>query len=465
MAGRAMRRLLATGLALALLWWSADARAQLGELVDPHRLRVCADPGNLPYSNQAEEGFENKIAELLAGKLGRELTYTWYPQTVGFVRNTLGAGLCDLVIGVTTTSELLQNSNPYYRSSYVLLQRAAAETKAASLHDPALKELKLGAVARTPPVTLLAQQGLLGKLKPYQLVVDTRFQSPGRQMVEDVANGVIDVGVLWGPIAGYWAQQQEVPLEIAPLLGEAQGARLDFRISMGMRRGEPEWKRQINELLAASEAEIQAILQDYGAPLLDEQGRPIPAPEAKKQGALETVPEPAGYRMADYRAPVPATLAGARVVSTAELQALLAGERAPVLIDVLPQPREPQGRPAGSVWRLPPRDNLPGSVWLPNVGFGELSAEFEGYFRDNLARLTAQHPARPLAFYCQADCWMSWNAARRALAYGYDDVIWYPEGTDGWRAAGLPLQPAAPVPMPDFLPAPASAATRDAEAG
>ena len=103
---------------------------------------------------------------------------------------------------------------------------------------------------------------------------------------------------------------------------------------------------------------------------------------------------------------------------------------------MLPLPREPANRPPGSLWRLPPRADLPGSAWLPNVGYGELSAEFEGYFRDNLARLTGGDRSRPIAVYCQADCWMSWNAAKRALAYGYDQVIWYPEGTDGWRAAG-----------------------------
>jgi quinoprotein dehydrogenase-associated probable ABC transporter substrate-binding protein len=230
-------RLVPAALGAALLLWSAGSSAQLGELVDPHRLRVCADPANLPYSNQAGEGYENKIAELLAARLGRELVYTWYPQTVGFVRNTLGAGLCDLVIGITTTSELLQNSNPYYRSSYVLLQRAGANPQVGSLHDPALQELRIGAVARTPPVSLLARQGLLGKLKPYQLVVDTRFVGPGRDMVEDVASGDIDIGVLWGPIAGEWARQQQEPLELTPLLGEAQGVRLDFRISMGCAAG------------------------------------------------------------------------------------------------------------------------------------------------------------------------------------------------------------------------------------
>jgi mxaJ protein len=279
------------------------ARAQVGELVDQSRLRVCADPSNLPFSNQAGEGFENKIAELLAGKLGRELSYTWYPQSVGFVRNTLGAARCDLVIGIATTNELLQNSNPYYRSSYVLVQRADAGRKATSLHDPALAELRLGAVARTPPVTLLAQRGLLGKLKPYPLIVDTRFESPGRQMVEDVAAGEIDVAVVWGPIGGYWAQQQAVPLEVTPLIGEDKGVRLDFRISMGLRRGEPNWKREVNDLLTASKDEIDAILVNYGVPLLDEQGQPISTAPGKSEDHGLLLQEPASRRLAGYLAP------------------------------------------------------------------------------------------------------------------------------------------------------------------
>jgi quinoprotein dehydrogenase-associated probable ABC transporter substrate-binding protein/PQQ-dependent catabolism-associated CXXCW motif protein len=460
-----MRRPSVTRIAAALagalvLGWAVSGRAQVGELVDQARLRVCADPSNLPFSNQAGEGFENKIAELLAGKLGRELSYTWYPQSIGFVRNTLGAGRCDLVIGIATTNELLQNSNPYYRSSYVLVQRAGADRKVGSLRDPALEDLRLGAVARTPPVTLLAQRGLLRNLKPYQLIVDTRFESSGRQMVEDVATGEIDVGVLWGPIGGYWAKQQTVPLEVTPLTGDEKGVRLDFRISMGLRRGEPQWKREVNELLAASKSEIDAILLDYGVPLLDEQGQPISTAPGKSEDHGALVPEPAGYRLAEYRAPVPPSLSGASVVTTAELEALVATAR-PLLIDVLPAPREPANRPPGSVWRPQPRADLPGSVWLPNVGYGELSAEFETYFRDNLARLAGDDRSRPIVFYCQADCWMSWNAAKRALAYGYRNVVWYPEGSDGWRSAGLPLADAEPVPMPDFVPLSAGAALPD----
>ncbi len=436
----------AIGLAVA-----PAVQAQMGELTDRTALRVCADPNNLPYSNQAGEGFENKIAELLAADLELPLVYVWHPQAIGFVRNTLGANLCDVIIGITTTSELVQNTNPYYRSSYVLIQRADAEVKATSLHDPVLADLRIGVVARTPPVNLLARNGFASNMVPYRLMVDTRYDSPPREMVEDVASGILDVGVLWGPIAGYWARQQPVAIELVPLLDEGESQYLDFRITMGLRRGEPDWKRQLNAFLAARQDEIQAILLDYGVPLLDEQGRLIEPPEDSTQGSAETVPEPDDYRMADYKAPVPATLKGATVLSTRQLKQLIATAQ-PVLIDVLPAPREPKNRPEGRIWRPKPRANIPGSVWLPNVGYGELSAEFERYFKDNLARLSDGDPERSLVFYCKANCWMSWNAAKRALAYGYRKVSWYPEGTDGWAAAGLPLEDAKPVPMPDFVP-------------
>ena len=287
-----IERLTAVACAVALTCGATSGLAQTGELVDRDMLRVCADPHNLPFSNEAGEGFENKIAELLAEELGRQVEYTWYPQSIGFVRNTLGAHACDVVMGTVSTGELVQNTNPYYRSSYALVQRADAQTKAHALTDPQLADLRIGAVARTPPIDILAKQGLLKNVTPYALVVDTRYDSPGRDMVEDVAAGKIDVGVLWGPIAGYWAKQASVPLEVIALSGENAGARLDFRIAMGLRRNEPEWKQVLNDFIAKRKAEIQAILLEYGVPLLDEQGHQIKAAADTRQGALESVAEP-----------------------------------------------------------------------------------------------------------------------------------------------------------------------------
>lgn len=160
-------------------------------------------------------------------------------------------------------------------------------------------------------------------------------------------------------------------------------------------------------------------------------------------GADPAVAEPDGYRMEAYRAPVPDTLAGATVLDTAALEALIAGDRA-VLVDVMPRPPRPAGLAPGTIWRAPPRRDIPGSHWLPNTGFGALAEDTERYLRDGLDRLTGGDRSRPLVFYCLADCWMSWNAARRALSYGYRAVYWYPEGTDGWNGPLVAAEPEAP---------------------
>ena len=152
----------------------------------------------------------------------------------------------------------------------------------------------------------------------------------------------------------------------------------------------------------------------------------------------ETVPEPSGYRMEEYRAPVPATLEGARVVGTAEAERLWRGKGA-VFLDVMPRAPKPANLPKGTIWRDKPRNGIPDSIWLVNVGYGEINAETEAYFRSGLEAQVGADKTRPILFYCMTDCWMSWNAARRAVAWGYSSVLWYPLGSDGWAKAGLPL--------------------------
>ena len=156
-------------------------------------------------------------------------------------------------------------------------------------------------------------------------------------------------------------------------------------------------------------------------------------------------PELEGYRTDDYRAPVPATLAGARVLATEEAEAIWRTGTA-VFIDVLPHPPKPPNLPEGTIWRDKPRHNIPGSVWLPDTGYGTLAAATEDYLRTGLARATGGNTAKLLVVYCQADCWMSWNAAKRALSYGYSNVAWYPDGTDGWQRANLPVEDSQPLP-------------------
>lgn len=161
--------------------------------------------------------------------------------------------------------------------------------------------------------------------------------------------------------------------------------------------------------------------------------------------AQDMPPEPEGYRTDNYRAPVPATLAGARVLATKEAEAIWRAGKA-VFIDVMPHPPKPQNLPQGTIWRERPRLNIPGSVWLPDTGYGMLAAATEDYLKQGLARASGGDRGKLLVIYCQADCWMSWNAAKRTLTYGYSNVAWYPEGTDGWERAGLPAKDSWPEP-------------------
>jgi len=420
-----------------------EAEAATGEVVDRSKLRVCADPGNLPYSNDQGEGFENKIAELLAEDLGVPLEYTWFPQTIGFVRMTLAAKRCDLIIGVATTNELMQNTNPYYRSSYVIVHRAEHDLESGRLDDPRFKTLRLGLQPRTPVATMAARHGLLGQAKSYKLIVDTRMEKPAREMVKDVAAGEIDAALAWGPLAGYWAKELAPHLVITPLASDPGRERLDFRISMGIRYNEPDWKHLLNRSLESNQSKINRILLEYGVPLLDEQGRPIPIRKSSldvEEAMLESemgaaVPEPPGYRLDDYRAPVPAGLKDARTVDLDGLKALMA-KSDPLLVDVMPTQRKPADRPEGAIWRDPQRKTIKGALWLANMGYGKLPDEIEAAFKEELLR-RAGSLDRPVVLFCEPQCWMSWNAAKRALSYGFRNVVWFPGGVEAWREAGL----------------------------
>jgi PQQ-dependent catabolism-associated CXXCW motif protein len=157
--------------------------------------------------------------------------------------------------------------------------------------------------------------------------------------------------------------------------------------------------------------------------------------------------EPEGYRTDNYRAPTPVSLRGARTVATAEAEALWRTGTA-AFVDVMPHVPRPANLPAGTLWREKPRLNIPGSIWLPDTGYGALSATMEGYLRAGLQRVSGGDRAKLLVIYCQRDCWMSWNAAKRAVAWGYSGVVWFPDGTDGWQDAGLPLENGTPTPRP-----------------
>jgi len=246
------------------------------ELIDPKVLRVCADPHNMPFSTDKGEGFENKLAELFAEKLGKGLAYAWFPQATGFVRNTLGAHKCDVMMGAPQGDDLVQVTNPIYRSAYALVSKADRGLAGVeTLSYARLKDLRIGVVAGTPPATYMVANGLMARAKPYPLVVDTRVDSSAAAMMHDLTMGEIDAGILWGPMAGYYARQAGVPVAVKPLTREGAGPRLTYRIAMGVRHTDQEWKRVLNRLIRENQPAIDKLLLSYGVPLLDDGDRPI----------------------------------------------------------------------------------------------------------------------------------------------------------------------------------------------
>ena len=246
------------------------------ELVDPKVLRVCADPNNLPLSNDKGEGFENKIAEFLAKKLGKSLAYTYYPGATGFVRMTLMSHKCDVIMGMPQGDDIVQPTNPYYRTAYALIFKPGSGFEGVeSLDDPHLQGKRFGIVARTPPATNLAVNGLIGGAKPYPLVVDTRFDSSTELMFKDIVSGEVDLGVLWGPIAGNFAKRSNPPMVVVPLVKEKSGPKMAYRMVMGVRASDQDWKRLLNKTIAENQGEISKILLDFGVPLLDDNDKPI----------------------------------------------------------------------------------------------------------------------------------------------------------------------------------------------
>ena len=247
------------------------------ELVDPDMLRVCADPANLPFSNEAGEGFENALAERLAEWTGREgVTYAWHPQAIGFVRNTLGKHRCDVIMGFAQGHELVQNTNHYYRTAYALaVPEDSGLADVETLADPRLRGLTIGVVAGTPPASVMAANGLIGDSRPYRLMVDTRAEAPVAEMFADLEAGEIDAAVAWGPMAGWHAR--EAGLALIPLTQEEAGPRMAYRITMGVRPSDQEWKRELNRVIVEHQDEIDALLTEYGVPLLDERDQPIAA--------------------------------------------------------------------------------------------------------------------------------------------------------------------------------------------
>ena len=241
-------------------------------------LRVCSDPNNLPFSNQRREGFENRIAELVARDLGRKVEYYWWAQRRGFVRNTLNAGKCDVIVGVPSSFELALTTRPYYRSGYVFVSRRDRRLNIDSLDDPRLRALKIGVqiigddYANSPPAHALANRGIVRNVVGYSVYGDYRQDSPPRRIVDAVAKGEVDLSAVWGPTAGYFAKKSSVPLAVTTFTPEIDLPFLPFvfDIAMAVRREDPELRDRLNAILERRQPEIDRILREYGVPLWEE---------------------------------------------------------------------------------------------------------------------------------------------------------------------------------------------------
>jgi mxaJ protein len=235
-------------------------------------LRVCADPNNLPFSNQTEEGFENRIMQLLARDLGATVSYTWHAQRRGFVRETLKAGLCDIVAGTAAGMDMLRTTAPYYRSFYVFAARADRGLRPDSLDDPLLHDLTIGVQlvgddgANPPPAEALARRGLVNNLRGYMVYGDYSQPNPPARILDAVASGAVDIATVWGPLAGWYARHAPVPLVLTPLRPAEPGIPLAFDIAMGVRKADRALAAELDAALARNRPAIEAVLDDYGIP-------------------------------------------------------------------------------------------------------------------------------------------------------------------------------------------------------
>ncbi len=244
-------------------------------------LRVCADPNNLPFSDSSGRGFENRIARVLAAELHDTVQYTWWAQRRGFVRNTLKARRCDVVIGAPAGDGQMRTTTPYYQSTYVFVTRRRAQRPVHSFDDPRLRRVRVGLHVigadynSLPPGVALARRGIVGNVRGYSIYGDYRQESPPARLVDAVARGDVDVAVMWGPLAGYYARKARVPLDVTPAAAspaDGPAARMVFAIALGMRRGDDSLRVALEGALTRRAPELRRILRDYGVPLVPAAG-------------------------------------------------------------------------------------------------------------------------------------------------------------------------------------------------
>jgi len=269
-----------SGAALLLVVSCIGACRAANAAAGVRELRVCADPNNLPFSDGKEEGFENRIAEVVARDLHAKLTYAWSAQRRGFVRNTLNQNQCDVLMGVPSSFERARTTIPYYRSTYVFVTRRDRHLRIKSFDDPALRRLRIGVqmvgddFTNTPPAHALSKRQIISNVRGYSVYGDYRQPNPPARVIDAVANGDVDVAVAWGPLAGYFAQHEAAPLEITPVSPQIDLPFLPFvfDISMGVRRGDDALRDELNAVILRRKTEIDRILDEYGVP------RAAPAP-------------------------------------------------------------------------------------------------------------------------------------------------------------------------------------------
>ncbi len=264
------KKSLSIGAALAVLFFHTHPAASSPE----RQLRVCADPNNLPFSNAQQEGFENKIANILADELNATVHYTWWAQRRGFIRNTLKAGNCDVVMSVPKGFEQTSTTKPYYRSTYVFVYPKDRDYRISSFDDPILHKLKIGVhlmgddYANTPPAHALSRRNITDNVSGFMIYGDYRQPNPPARIFDALAAGEIDVAIVWGPLAGFFAQRASPPLEIVPVSPRKDAfLPMEFDISVGVRRGDDSMKKEIEAALEKRRPDIQKVLAAYAVPL------------------------------------------------------------------------------------------------------------------------------------------------------------------------------------------------------
>jgi mxaJ protein len=275
---RVLRTLAFFGMAMLAGAGCADGQAE-----PARELRVCSDPNNLPFSNEAGEGFENRIAELLAEELDAQLSYTWWAQRRGFFRNTLRSGLCDLVMGVPSSFELALPTRPYYRSTYVFVYPESSGLDVRHLDDARLRELRVGVQVigddynNAPPAHALSSRGIIENVTGYTVYGDYALPNPPARIMDGLAAGDIDIAIVWGPLAGYFATQHSEPLLLVPVEPQIDLPFLPFvfDISLGVRRGEDAFRAELDEILFRRRDDIARILEEYRVPQVDRRRRAV----------------------------------------------------------------------------------------------------------------------------------------------------------------------------------------------